>query len=95
MSSYNNCLTKRINGFTVSPIKENQYLIECNYESLKIIGESEYSITYIEIQNGPILHIGRDFLGMGKIIGLETIDTEKNNYIIIKVITNILEERND
>lgn len=83
-----NCITKKSNGFTVTPIKENQFLIESNYKLLKIIGENEYSITYIDIEDGPILHLGKDFLGMGNISYLEIIDTEETNYIIIKVTTN-------
>lgn len=81
------CLNHKNNSFTVTPIKEDQFLVESNYQSLKVIGENEYSITFIEIDDGPILHIGKDFLGMGNIIGLEIIDTETSDYIIVKVIT--------
>lgn len=96
MSRSNNCLAKRNNSFTVTSIKDNQFLVESNYKSIKIIGENEYSITYIDIEDGPILHIGKDFLGMGRIIGLEIINTETEDYIIVKVITKInAEDEND
>lgn len=86
VSKQTDCLTKKNSGFTVTTIKEDQFLIESNYTSLKITGENEYSITYIEIDGGPILHIGKDFLGMGTITRFEIIDTDIPNYIIIKVI---------
>jgi hypothetical protein len=95
VSTNNSCLTKRNNGFTVTPIKDNQFLVECDYKALKIIGENEYSITYISIEDGPVLHIGRDFLGMGLITGLEVIETESEGYLIIKVITRNIEDNND
>ena len=81
-------ISKKNNRLTVTPIKEDQFLVELNYKSLKIIAENEYSITYIDIEDGPILHIGKDFLGMGNISNLEIISTEEENYIIIKVTTN-------
>lgn len=87
VSKESGCLSQKNNSFTVTSIKEDQFLVESNYKSLKVIGENEYSITFIEIDDGPILHIGKDFLGMGSIVGLEIIDTEKSDYIIIKVIT--------
>lgn len=89
MSKNGNCINQKNNGFTVTPIKEDQFLVESNYKSLRIIGENEYSITSIDIEDGPILHIGKDFLGMGNISSLEIIDTEEENYIIIKVTTNL------
>lgn len=90
MSKNSSCINpKKNNRFTVTPIKEDQFLVESNYKSLRIIGEHEYSITYIDIEDGPILHIGKDFLGMGNISSLEIIDTEEENYIIIKVTTNL------
>jgi hypothetical protein len=89
VSKNNDYITyKKNNRFTVTPIKEDQFLVESNYKSLKIIAENEYSITYIDIEDGPILHIGKDFLGMGNISSLEIISTEEENYIIIKVTTN-------
>ena len=87
MSKESGCLSPKNKSFTVTPIKEDQFLVESNYKSLKVIGENEYSITFIEVDHGPILHIGKDFLGMGSIVGLEIIDTERSDYIIIKVIT--------
>ena len=93
MSKNSSCIAKRNNGFTVTSIKEDQFLVESNYKSLRIIGENEYSITYIDIEDGPVLHIGKDFLGMGNIAYLEIIDTEKEDYIIIKVITKTEENK--
>lgn len=89
MSKPDNCLAKRNTGFAVTPIKDNQFLVESNYKSIKVIGENEYSITYIDIKDGPVFHIGRDFLGMGTITRLETIETNNNGYIIIKVTTTV------
>lgn len=81
-----NCKTTKTQ-FTITQINSNQFLIEGEYKTIKIIGENEYSLTYMEIEDGPLLHIGKDFLGMGIIQRLEIIDSEKDNYIIIKVLT--------
>jgi hypothetical protein len=66
-------------------INDSQVLIEGNSEKTKIGGESEYSISYIDFDNGPLIHIGNDFLGRGKILGIDLIDTDRNDYIIAKI----------
>jgi hypothetical protein len=70
---------------TVTQIKDNQFLVEGRYDTMKMVGENEYCISYIDIEDGPFLHVGKDFLGMGTILRLEPIDSSRDNYMIIKV----------
>jgi len=75
-------LTK--NSLVFTQISDNEFLIEGKYETLKISGENEYSITCIKINDSIALHIGHRFLGYGKIIRIEIIENSIENYIIIK-----------
>lgn len=70
---------------TVTQISDNQFLIEGESNKLRVGGESEYAISYIDLHGGPFLHLGCDFLGRGKIKDLEIIDSETLDYAIIKV----------
>ena len=82
-----NFIDKRVNNkqITVTQIKDNQFLVEGEYDTMKMVGENEYCIMYIDIEDGPFLHVGKDFLGMGTILRLEPIDSSKDNYMMIKV----------
>lgn len=66
-------------------INDNQFLVEGNSNKTKIGGESEYAISYIDFDNGPLIHVGNEFLGRGKILGIDLIDTDRPDYIIVKV----------
>ena len=70
---------------SVTQINSNQFIIEGYVGKTKLGGESEYSISYIDFDNGPYLHIGSDFFGRGKISNLEIIDSNIKNYIIVKI----------
>ena len=70
---------------TLTQINDNQFLIEGQSEKTRIVGETEYSISFVDFDNGPLLHIGKDFLGMGTTKYIEIIDSENPNHIIIKV----------
>lgn len=70
---------------TVTQIKDNQFLVEGQYDTIKMAGENEYCISYIDIEDGPFLHVGKDFLGMGTILRLEPIDSSRDDYIMVKV----------
>lgn len=71
----------------VTQIKENEFLIEGEIESVRLgFQVDEVSLNFADINNGPFLHIGQDFFGRGKIKSIEKIDTNKKNYIMLKVI---------
>lgn len=70
---------------TFTQISDTQFLIEGDSDNTKIGGESEYAISYIDFDCGPLVHIGHNFLGRGKIIGIDLVDSEKTNYIIAKI----------
>jgi hypothetical protein len=76
---------KREKQLTFTSINDSQFIIEGYYNKVKIGGESEYAISYIDFHDGPLFHIGNDFLGRGKIIDIQTIDSQKENYIIVKI----------
>lgn len=70
---------------TITQIEENQFIIEGEIDKVKI-GCTVYPIiTFIDIDGGPFIHIGRDFFGKGSVIDIQNIDSDKDNYIIIKV----------
>lgn len=73
---------------TFTQISDTQFLIEGNSDNTKIGGESEYAISYIDFDCGPLVHIGHTFLGRGKVIGIDLIDSEQKDYIIVKVTLN-------
>lgn len=84
MSSITRCSTNKV---TFSQINNSQFLVEVFDNKTKIGGESEYAISYVDIANGPYLHIGKDFLGRGTIKDLEIVneDSLDYNYLLIKV----------
>lgn len=82
MSSITRC---NKNKFILSQINDSQFLIEGIPNRTKLGGESEVSISYIDFDGGPMVHIGADFLGRGKVARIEIIDTENPNYLITKI----------
>jgi hypothetical protein len=83
VSSTHSC--KRGKQLTFTQIHNNQFLIEGSADNIKIVGENEYSISYIDFENGPLIHIGHRFLGRGKIVGIELIDPVNPENIIVKI----------
>ncbi len=70
----------------VTQIKDNQFLIEGEVESARFgFQVDEASLNFADIQGGPLLHIGQDFFGRGKIKRIEKIDSNKKDYILLKV----------
>lgn len=76
---------------TVTQIECDQYLIESFDDKIRIGGENEYAISYIDFNGGPLVHIGREFLGRGYVKGIEIIETDSNDYLIAKIT---LDKRN-
>lgn len=71
--------------YTFLQISDSEFLIEGKINKAKIRGESEYAITSIDLDNGPLIHIGKDFLGRGIVSTIDIIDTEDQDSLIIKV----------
>jgi hypothetical protein len=56
-----NFIDKRVNNkqITVTQIKDNQFLVEGEYDTMKMVGENEYCIMYIDIdlvENNNIIY---------------------------------------
>ena len=78
---------------TITQISDSEYLIE---------GESDYGrlgfeidpsmLTYADFEGGPFLHIGDIFWGKGKILEIQTIDSGRDGYMIIKVVLETTKE---
>lgn len=83
MSSTHSC--KRGNQLTFTQIHNNQFLIEGSSDNIKIVGENEYSISCIDFENGPLIHIGHKFLGRGSVVGIELIDSVDPENIMVKI----------
>jgi hypothetical protein len=73
------------NKITVTQIDDNQFIIESFDEKIRIGGEDEYAISYLDFNGGPLIHIGREFLGRGYINNIEILDTENKNYLLAKI----------
>jgi hypothetical protein len=80
------CLLKGKNTRTITQISSNEYLVEGEASWAKFATEyDDSSLTYANIEGGPFLHIGDNFLGKGKIFRIQNIDSGRDGYIIIKV----------
>ncbi|NBU33526.1 hypothetical protein EBS40_02760 [bacterium] len=76
---------KKDKQLILTQITDNQFLIEGEFNKVKIGGENEYSISYMDFECGPFIHIGKDFLGRGRVTNIDLIDQDNPNYIIVKV----------
>lgn len=80
---------KKAQQLTFTQINIDQFLIEGIANKIKIGGENEYAITYLDFENGPLIHLGHNFLGRGQITNIELIEPDNIDYIIAKItITN-------
>ena len=74
------------NSRIVTQINTNEFLIEGEIEYARFgCQSSETLLTFADIHGGPFLHIGKDFFGKGKIKSIEKLDSEKDDYLILKV----------
>lgn len=77
------------NARTITQIHPDQYIIEGDSEYGRFGFEIDPSmLTYVDFEGGPFLHIGDNFLGKGNIISVESIDSGKEGYLMIKVTLN-------
>lgn len=81
---YSSSKCGRNKGLTFTQINDTQFLVECSSYA-RISGEHEYSITCVDLDSGPLIHIGRDFLGRGIVKNIEIIETDNIDTLIIKV----------
>lgn len=84
--------SKKSNKITITQIKDNQFLIEGYCNKIKICGENEYSVSSIEYEYGPHIHIGHDFMGRGTVTGIHIIETDTPEYIMVKIIVSLDKE---
>jgi hypothetical protein len=78
-------ICKTVKQLIFTQINDCQFLIEGDSGNTKIGGESEYAISYIDFDRGPLVHIGHNFLGRGSVQTIDLIDNDKINYIIAKI----------
>lgn len=70
----------------ITQIGEYEYLIEGQADWARFGCQSDIStITSANIEGGPFLLVGDNFLGKGIISSLQNIDSGKDGYILIKV----------
>lgn len=70
----------------ITQISENEYLIEGEAGWARFGCQFDPSvITSANIDGGPFLLVGDSFLGKGKISSIQNLDSEKENYIIVKI----------
>lgn len=72
--------------FTFLQINDKEFLVEGNIGNTRISGESEYAITAIDLDGGPFIHLGQDFLGRGIVSLIDMIDTESKNNLMLRIV---------
>ena len=77
--------TKSGKKLVFTQINDSQFLIESDSNKIRIGGESEYAISYIDFDSGPLIHVGNDFLGRGKIVNIDIVDSDQPDHIMVKV----------
>lgn len=81
-----NTFVRSESSFIITQVDTNEFLIEGAIEYAKFGCENtEYNLTFADINGGPFLHIGKDFFGRGKVMNIEKLDTDKEDYLILKV----------
>lgn len=80
-----NTISLSKNKFLLTQVQDHQYIIESHSDKIKIVGENEYSVSCIDIDNGPLIHLGKDFLGRGVVGSIELIDTNNSELFMVKV----------
>lgn len=70
----------------ITQIGEREYLVEGESEWARFGCQYDPSvITSANLDGGPFLLVGDSFLGKGKIKSIQNINTEQNNYFILKI----------
>jgi hypothetical protein len=74
--------TIKQNSLIITQINNNQYLLEGKVEYAKFNYVVEPIINSVDISNGPLIHLGKDFFGKGKVRDIELIEYDP---FIIKI----------
>jgi len=70
----------------ITQIGDKDFLIEGYSEYLRLRFEVDPTDpNYVEFENGPILQLGDNFLGHGKIKSIHTINDGKDGYMMVKI----------
>lgn len=70
----------------ITQIGEREYLVEGESQWARFGCQYDPSvITSANLDGGPFLLVGDSFLGKGKIKSIQNINTEQNNYFILKI----------
>lgn len=75
--------------YIITQISENEFLLE-GYNNNIILKSENYDLNLIsaKLSSGLMIHIGDNFLGYGKINEINLIDSEKDDYIMLKLKVN-------
>lgn len=71
---------------TVTQINDNQFIVEGETTYGRFGFEHDPSdLTYVDFEGGPFIHINYDFFGKGIVRHIQHIESEKQDYLMIKV----------
>ena len=71
---------------TITQVGDKEYIIEGTSGYGKLGFEVDPSVlTDLDFESGPFLHIGDSFLGLGKIVEINNIDSGKDDYLMVKI----------
>lgn len=79
-----NLLSK--NTRVITQVSEKEYLLEGTSDWVKFGCQFDTSfITSANLEGGPFLLVGDNFLGKGKISSIQHIDNNQDGYVILKI----------
>lgn len=71
---------------TITQINTNQLLVEGDSSYLRCGFENDPScLTYVDFEGGPFIHIGNSFNHHGIVTNIQHIESEQDNYAMIKI----------
>lgn len=76
---------KDLDHTVITQINDSEFLVESNAAARFGFEIDESVLTFANIQNGPIIHSNKDFLGKGLVTKIIKLDDDEEGNLILKV----------
>lgn len=74
-----------LNKTVITQVKDNEFFVETDSDARLGFEIDPYVLNFIDIENGPMIHVNKDFLGKGLVTQILRLDSSEQNNLIIKV----------